>query len=73
MRWGVAIARVSGEVDHVYTRRERAAAIAEATRLATARAIEAGTDPRAIQVIEVEDLLVAYLPGDAHVQDASGR
>jgi hypothetical protein len=62
---GAAIAQVSGEVDQVYAGRSRAAAIAEATELATARAIEAGADPRTIQVIEVEDLPLAYLPGDA--------
>ena len=62
---GAAIAQVSGEVDQVYAGRSRTAAIAEATELATARAIEAGADPRAIQVIEVEDLPLAYLPGDA--------
>jgi N-methylhydantoinase A/oxoprolinase/acetone carboxylase beta subunit len=79
---GAAIAQVSGEVDQVFTGRGRAAAIAEATELATARAIEAGADPGTIQVIEVEDLPLAYLPGDAlrvHVRvagdihDASGR
>ena len=53
---GGAIAQVSGEVDQVYTSHERAAAIAEATGLATTRAVEAGTDPRAAQVIDVEDL-----------------
>jgi len=62
---GAAIAQVSGEVDQVFAGRGRETAIAEATELATARAIEAGADPHSIEVIEVEDLPLAYLPGDA--------
>jgi hypothetical protein len=62
---GAAIAQVSGEVDQVFADRGREAAIEDAIELATARAIEAGADPGTIEVIEVEDLPLAYLPGDA--------
>jgi len=75
---GAAIAQVSGEVDQVFSRMGREAAVDEATRIARERAEEAGADPRSLEVVEVEDLPLAYLPGDARrvrvrvVGDATG-
>jgi hypothetical protein len=43
----------------------RADAIAAAEAQAIARATEAGADPATITVIEVEDMPLAYLPGNA--------
>lgn len=62
---GAALAEVSGEVDQVFRHRGRDLAIAEATELATARAVEAGAAVATIETIEVEDLPLAYVPGDA--------
>jgi N-methylhydantoinase A/oxoprolinase/acetone carboxylase beta subunit len=62
---GAAIAQVSGEVDQVFSGMGREAAVEEATRLARARAEEAGADPAGIEVVEIEDLPLAYLPGDS--------
>jgi hypothetical protein len=62
---GAAIAQVSGEVDQIFQGLSRDDAIAEARRLAEARAVRAGADPATLTVVEVEDLPIAYLPGNS--------
>ncbi len=64
---GAAIAQVSGEVDRVYSLAEmaRADALADAQAKATEAAIAAGARPDTIEVVDVEDVPLAYLPGDA--------
>jgi N-methylhydantoinase A/oxoprolinase/acetone carboxylase beta subunit len=62
---GAAIAQVSGEEDRIFQDLSRDEAIAEARRLAEAKAIRAGADPRTLDVVEVEDLPIAYLPGNS--------
>jgi N-methylhydantoinase A/oxoprolinase/acetone carboxylase beta subunit len=64
---GAAIAQVSGEVDRVYALAEisRADAIADARRRATDSATAAGARPDTIEVVDVEDVPLAYLPGNA--------
>jgi N-methylhydantoinase A/oxoprolinase/acetone carboxylase beta subunit len=62
---GAAIAQVSGEIDQVFQGRSRDEALAEAQGLAEAKAVRAGADPTALAVVEVEDLPIAYLPGNS--------
>ncbi|WP_104399223.1 hydantoinase/oxoprolinase N-terminal domain-containing protein [Vibrio penaeicida] len=64
---GAAIAQVSGEVDRVYSLAEisREEAFSQAEREATERAISAGATPESIEVVEKEDVPLAYLPGNA--------
>ncbi|HET7340824.1 MAG TPA: hydantoinase/oxoprolinase family protein, partial [Methylomirabilota bacterium] len=62
---GAAIAQVSGEVDQIFQNLPREEAIASARRLAEARAVEAGAEPAHLQTVEVEDLPLAYLPGNS--------
>jgi N-methylhydantoinase A/oxoprolinase/acetone carboxylase beta subunit len=62
---GAAVAQVSGEVDQVFGGVTRERAIEAATNVATRRAVEAGASEKSLSVIEVEDLPLAYLPGDA--------
>jgi N-methylhydantoinase A/oxoprolinase/acetone carboxylase beta subunit len=62
---GAAIAQVSGEVDQVFQDLSRDRALAEAQRLAEAKATRAGADPATLAVVEVEDLPLAYLPGNS--------
>jgi N-methylhydantoinase A/oxoprolinase/acetone carboxylase beta subunit len=62
---GAAIAQVSGEVDQVFQDLPRDTAIGEARRLAAERAVSAGADPATLEVVEVEDLPIAYLPGNS--------
>jgi N-methylhydantoinase A/oxoprolinase/acetone carboxylase beta subunit len=62
---GAAIAQVSGEIDQIFQNLSREDAIAAARRLAETRAAEAGADPATLDVVEVEDLPLAYLPGNS--------
>ena len=62
---GAAIAQVSGEVDQIFQNLSRDAAIAEARRLAEARAVSAGANRATLEVVDVEDLPLAYLPGNS--------
>jgi N-methylhydantoinase A/oxoprolinase/acetone carboxylase beta subunit len=62
---GAAIAQVSGEVDQVFTGMSRSEAIERASETAWERAIRAGAAEEGLAVVEVEDLPLAYLPGDA--------
>lgn len=62
---GAAIAQVSAEVDQIFNGLGRAQAMAEAQRLATERAVEAGAAQDSIELVSIEDLPIAYLPGDS--------
>jgi N-methylhydantoinase A/oxoprolinase/acetone carboxylase beta subunit len=62
---GAAIAEVSGEVDQVWSGVPREEAIERATGLARERAVEGGASAASLRVVEVEDLPLAYLPGNA--------
>jgi N-methylhydantoinase A/oxoprolinase/acetone carboxylase beta subunit len=62
---GAAIARVSGEADQVFRDLTRDEAIAAALEIAERKAINAGADPRSLRTIEIEDMPIAYLPGNS--------
>ena len=62
---GAAIAQVSGEADRVFQDVTRDRAIGRATELAEANAVEAGANPRTLELVELEDLPLAYLPGNS--------
>ena len=64
---GAAIAQISGEVDRVYALEglSRDAALDAAKAEASERAVAAGADPSTIQIVDVEDVPLAYLPGNA--------
>jgi len=62
---GAAIAQVSGKSDRVYREAPRDEAIAAATTAARRDAVAAGADPETLEVVEVEDLPLAYLPGNS--------
>jgi len=62
---GAAIAQVSGEVDQIFQDLSRDDAIARARQLAEDKAVEAGADRATLNVVEVEDLPLAYLPGNS--------
>jgi N-methylhydantoinase A/oxoprolinase/acetone carboxylase beta subunit len=62
---GAAIAQVSGEVDQIFQDLPRDEAIARARRAAEDKAVAAGADRATITVVEVEDLPLAYLPGNS--------
>ena len=62
---GAAIAQISGETDQVYREMTREAAIAAAEAQAKERAVIAGADRASLQIVDVEDMPIAYLPGNA--------
>ena len=62
---GAAIAQISGEVDQIFHDLNREDAIARARAGAEQKAIAAGADPASLKVVEVEDLPLSYLPGNA--------
>jgi len=64
---GAAIAQVSGEIDRVYALAEisRDAALADARERATDAAVAAGARRDSIEIVDVEDVPLAYLPGNA--------
>lgn len=64
---GAAIAQVSGEVDRIYSLSEmsREAALNDAKQRAINEAIKAGANPDTIEIVYVEDIPLAYLPGNA--------
>jgi N-methylhydantoinase A/oxoprolinase/acetone carboxylase beta subunit len=62
---GAAIAQVSGEVDQIFQNLSREEAIARARGLAEERAVRAGAELGTLTLVEVEDLPLAYLPGNS--------
>ena len=64
---GAAIAQVSGETDRVYSlaAMSRAEAITDAEQKARAIAVASGASASSIEVVDVEDVPLAYLPGNA--------
>jgi N-methylhydantoinase A/oxoprolinase/acetone carboxylase beta subunit len=64
---GAAIAQISGEVDRVFSlaAMSRDEAVAQAKREAIDKAIAAGADTDTTKVVDVDDVPLAYLPGNA--------
>jgi N-methylhydantoinase A/oxoprolinase/acetone carboxylase beta subunit len=64
---GVAIAQVSGTIDRVFAldTMTRTQALDEAARLARERACTAGADPESVEILDLEEIPLAYLPGNA--------
>jgi N-methylhydantoinase A/oxoprolinase/acetone carboxylase beta subunit len=64
---GAAIGQISGEVDRVYSleSRSRADALDDAKSEASQKAIDAGANSATVQIVDVEDVPLTYLPGNA--------
>ncbi|MGH8927132.1 MAG: hydantoinase/oxoprolinase N-terminal domain-containing protein [Acidimicrobiia bacterium] len=64
---GAAIGQVGGEVERVvsYERDSRSEALARAQAEATARCVAAGANPDTVNLVDVEEVPLAYLPGHA--------
>ena len=64
---GAAIAQISGEVDQTFTLETltRDAALAQAKELALQRARTAGAHPDTVQVVDIEEIPLTYLPSTA--------
>ncbi|MER7499778.1 hydantoinase/oxoprolinase family protein [Nonomuraea pusilla] len=61
---GAAIAQVGGEVDRVFSG-PRETVLAEAKAEAVQRALRSGAREGSVRIVDVEELPLAYLPGDA--------
>lgn len=64
---GAAIGQISGEVDRIFSldKISRDEALESARKEATDKAIAAGAKPDTIEVLDQEDVPLAYLPGNA--------
>jgi N-methylhydantoinase A/oxoprolinase/acetone carboxylase beta subunit len=64
---GAAIAQISGQVDKIYSleNTSRENVLKEARESAIERAVNAGADPNTVEVVEVEEIALPYLPGNA--------
>ncbi|MBV8738838.1 MAG: hydantoinase/oxoprolinase family protein [Alphaproteobacteria bacterium] len=62
---GAAIAQISGETDQIYRGLDRATAIAAAELQARERAVAAGADRDSLETVDIEDMPLAYLLGNA--------
>ena len=64
---GASIAQVSGETDRMFSYEEmgRDAAIARAKKEAVDQAISAGAVADSVEVLDIEELPLAYVPGGA--------
>jgi N-methylhydantoinase A/oxoprolinase/acetone carboxylase beta subunit len=63
---GAAIAQVSGEVDQLYSyaKQDRKEALADAKDKAVQAVIEAGGIKESIKIVEIEEIPMAYVPGE---------
>jgi N-methylhydantoinase A/oxoprolinase/acetone carboxylase beta subunit len=64
---GAAIAQVGGECDRIFSLAEmtREEALALAKQEAIDRAVTAGADAGSVEIVEIEEVPLAYLPGNA--------
>lgn len=64
---GAAIAQVGGECDRIFSLAEmsRDDALDTAKQEASSKATAAGADPDSIEIVDVEEVPLAYLPGNA--------
>ncbi|WP_214369519.1 hydantoinase/oxoprolinase N-terminal domain-containing protein [Pseudonocardia sp. H11422] len=64
---GAAIAQIGGEVDRIFPvdPGRRDAVLDTAKQEAVDRAVAAGADPASVQIVDVDEVPIAYLPGNA--------
>ncbi|MBW0089142.1 hydantoinase/oxoprolinase family protein [Pseudonocardia sp. KRD-184] len=64
---GAAIAQVGGEVDRMYSvgPGQRHRLLDEAKQEAVDKAVAAGAEPNSVQIVDVDEVPLAYLPGNA--------
>ena len=72
---GAAIAQVGGQMERVYSLESggRQEAIADCSAGAISRAVAAGADPDTIEVVDVEEVPLTYVPSNATLVRGEGR
>jgi N-methylhydantoinase A/oxoprolinase/acetone carboxylase beta subunit len=65
--FGAAIAQVGGEIDRVFSleKQGRDKVLAKAKEMAKEKAINSGADPNTVEIVDIEEIPLAYLPGNA--------
>jgi hypothetical protein len=64
---GAALAQVGGEVDRIVHAADagRKRAVDEVVQEAVGRAVDAGAIPESVEVVEIDEVPISYLPGNA--------
>ena len=64
---GAAIAQVGGQVERVYSLEQigREQAVTDCSAAAVERAVAAGADPATVEVVEIDEVPLAYVPSNA--------
>lgn len=64
---GAAISQVSGEIDRVFSleHQSREEALKQAKQMAIDKAIAAGADPGRVQIVDIDEIFLSYLPSNA--------
>ena len=64
---GAAIAQVGGQVERVYSLEDvsREEAVADCSAAAMARAVAAGAEPKSIEVVDIDEVPLTYVPSSA--------
>ena len=64
---GAAIAQVGGQVERVYSLEQygREQAVADCSAAAVQRAVAAGAEPSSVEVVEIDEVPLAYVPSNA--------
>ncbi|GAQ17736.1 acetophenone carboxylase gamma subunit [Oceanobacillus picturae] len=64
---GSAISQISGEIEKIYSinKENREEILKQASELAISETIKAGADSKKVEIVDMESVPLAYLPGDA--------
>ncbi|NAP01450.1 hydantoinase/oxoprolinase family protein, partial [Halomonas sp. MG34] len=64
---GSAISQISGEIEKIYSinKENREEILKQARELAISETIKAGADSKQVEIVDMESVPLAYLPGDA--------
>ncbi|GGJ98220.1 hydantoinase subunit beta [Lentibacillus kapialis] len=64
---GSAISQISGEIEKIYalSQENREEILNKAKKLAISETIKAGADSKKVEIVDIESVPLAYLPGDA--------
>ncbi|GAC1535222.1 MAG: hydantoinase/oxoprolinase family protein [Herpetosiphon sp.] len=64
---GAAIAQCSGEIERIFSLHDmtREEALAQAQRMASDEAVRAGADAKTVQIIDIQEVPLAYLPSSS--------
>jgi N-methylhydantoinase A/oxoprolinase/acetone carboxylase beta subunit len=64
---GAAISQVSGEIDRVFSleHQSREEVVKQSKQMAIEKALAAGADPKRVQIVDMDEIFLSYLPSNA--------